>query len=105
MIQDEDTKFLYREIKDFPYEYDLIRKALDVESGEIEESEWDCWDSWEEVIDTFEGAMNEICELPESEFEVVNGIDDSKDGIYISDYEYKSYCVVYNNDLILEIVN
>ena len=47
--------------------------------------------------------MYSLCGYSRSDYEMVKGIDLSKDGIYFEDFEYKLIAVVISGQIVLQI--
>ena len=47
--------------------------------------------------------MYSLCAYSRSDYEMVKGIDLSKDGIYFEDFEYKLLAVVISGQFVLQI--
>ncbi len=104
-IIEEDKTFYYHSLET-EYNSQLIQSAYMVDNDEMDESEFESKypnKYYGKVIKYFEDDMYSLCGYSRSDFEEVKGIDLSKDGIYIEDFEYKLFAVVIDGEIVLQI--
>jgi len=104
-VIEEGKTFHYHKLG-FRYNAKKIQSAYMVECGEIDEREFAKkypTEYWGKVIKYFEDDMYSLCNLKHTDYELVKGIDLSKDGIYIENFEYKLFAVVIGGELVLQI--
>lgn len=56
---------------------------------------------WGKVIEYFEDDMCSLCGLSRSDYKIVQGVDLSKDGIYIEDFDNLLYTVVIDGKVVI----
>ena len=101
----KDKTFYYHKLT-IRYDPNLILSAYMVDNEEMDESEFKSRFAnqyYGKVIKYFEDDMYSLCNLKQSDYEVVKGIDLSKDGIYIEDFEYRLFAVVIDGEIVLQI--
>jgi len=104
-IIEKDKTFYYHNLET-RYNPQLIHSAYMVDIGEMDEKEYESKypnKYYGKVIKYFEDDMYSLCGYSRSDYEIVKGIDLTKDGIYIEDFEYKLFAVVIDGQIVLQI--
>lgn len=104
-IIEKEKTFFYHKLET-NYNPGQIHSAYMVDIGEMDESEYKVHypgKYYGRVIKYFEDDMYSLCGYSRSDYEIVKGIDLTKDGIYIEDFEYKLFAVVIDGQIVLQI--
>ena len=104
-IIEKETTFYYHRLETH-YNPQLIHSAYMVDIGEMDESEFKNHypnQYYGKVIKYFEDDMFSLSEHCRREYREVNGIDLSKDGIYIENFDSKLFAVVINGEIVLRL--
>ena len=104
-IIEKDKTFYYHNLET-RYNPQLIHSAYMVDIGEMDEKEYESRypnKYYGKVIKYFEDDMYSLCNYSRSDYELVKGIDLSKDGIFIEDFDYKLFAVVIDGGIVLRL--